>query len=122
MGDIVDGVCRTAHCPVVVVNLGRDVDSNLGRILVPIKDLSASAREQFELALRVINSAEEDQRVRITLLHVHDPASAARTVIGWSSSSSVGDRRDPGRTVPHRDRAGPGIDGPFIVSAVSTIW
>ena len=45
----------------------------LGRILVPIKDLSASAREQFELALRVINSAPEDQRVRITLLHVHDP-------------------------------------------------
>ena len=73
MGDIVDGVCRTAHCPVVVVNLGRDVNSSLGRILVPIKDLSASAREQFELALRVINSAPEDQRVRITLLHVHDP-------------------------------------------------
>ena len=73
MGDIVDGVCRTAHCPVVVVNLGRETDSGLGRILVPIKDLSASAREQFELALRVINSAPEDQRVRITLLHVHDP-------------------------------------------------
>ena len=73
MGDIVDGVCRTAHCPVVVVNLGRESDSGLGRILVPIKDLSASSREQFELALRVINSAPEDQRVRITLLHVHDP-------------------------------------------------
>ncbi len=73
MGDIVDGVCRTAHCPVVVVNFGRDSDSGLGRILVPIKDLSASAREQFELALRVINSAPEEQRLRITLLHVHDP-------------------------------------------------
>ena len=57
----------------VVVNLGRETDSGLGRILVPITDLSASAREQFELALRVINSAPEDQRVRITLLHVHDP-------------------------------------------------
>ena len=56
MGDLVDGVCRTAHCPVVVVNLGRNSPDELGRILVPIKDLSASAREQFELALRVIQS------------------------------------------------------------------
>ena len=73
MGDLVDGVCRTAHCPVVVVNLGRNSPDELGRILVPIKDLSASAREQFELALRVIQSAPEQQRTRITLLHVHDP-------------------------------------------------
>ena len=73
MGDIVDGVCRTAHCPVVVVNLGRQWDAELNRILVPIKDLSASAREQFELALRVMTTAPEDQRTRITLLHVHDP-------------------------------------------------
>ncbi len=73
MGDIVDGVCRTAHCPVVVVNLARRWDAELNRILVPIKDLSASAREQFELALRVMNTAPEDQRTRITLLHVHDP-------------------------------------------------
>ena len=73
MGDIVDGVCRTAHCPVVVVNLGREQGTPLARILVPIKDLSASAREQFELALRVIQSAPEQQRIRITLLHVHDP-------------------------------------------------
>ena len=73
MGDLVDGVCRTAHCPVVVVNLGRNSPDELGRILVPIKDLSASAREQFELALRVIQSAPQQQRTRITLLHVHDP-------------------------------------------------
>ena len=73
MGDIVDGVCRTAHCPVVVVDLGRHRGTALNRILVPIKDLSASAREQFELALRVLNSAPQDQRTRITLLHVHDP-------------------------------------------------
>ncbi|WP_028951810.1 cation:proton antiporter [Synechococcus sp. CC9616] len=73
LGDVVDGVCRTAHCPVVVVDLGRQRDTGLNRILVPIKDLSASAREQFELALRVLNSAPQDQRTRITLLHVHDP-------------------------------------------------
>ena len=73
MGDLVDGVCRTAHCPVVVVNLGRSSADELGRILVPIKDLSASAREQFELALRVMQSSTEQERTRITLLHVHDP-------------------------------------------------
>ena len=73
MGDLIDGVCRTAHCPVVVVNLGQEPELALHRILVPIKDLSASAREQVELALRVINSADENQRTRITLLHVHDP-------------------------------------------------
>ncbi|MBL6797785.1 MAG: cation:proton antiporter [Synechococcus sp. BS307-5m-G39] len=71
-GDLVDGVCRTAHCPVVVVNLaGQGVD-NLQRILVPIKDLSASAREQFELAQRLLASAEGSSGV-ITLLHIVDP-------------------------------------------------
>ena len=73
MGDLIDGVCRTAHCPVVVVNPGRQPQAPLHRILVPIKDLSASAREQVELALRVINSADSNQRTRITLFHVHDP-------------------------------------------------
>ena len=91
MGDIVDGVCRTATCPVVVVNLGRETDSALGRILVPIKDLSASAREQFELALRVINSAPEDQRVRITLLHVHDPRFGGQDRHWMEQQRSAGD-------------------------------
>ena len=57
----------------VVVNLGREPEAAPHRILVPIKDLSASAREQVELALRVINTASDHQRTRITLLHVHDP-------------------------------------------------
>ena len=71
-GDLVDGVCRTAHCPVVVLNLaGRQVDS-LQRILVPIKDLSASAREQFELAQRLLACESRDQCL-ITLLHIVDP-------------------------------------------------
>ena len=71
-GDLVDGVCRTAHCPVVVVNLAERQVEALQRILVPIKDLSASAREQFELAQRVLASASTDTGL-ITLLHIVDP-------------------------------------------------
>jgi Kef-type K+ transport system membrane component KefB/nucleotide-binding universal stress UspA family protein len=72
-GDLVDGVCRSAHCPVVVVNLaGRDPEE-LQRILVPIKDLSASAREQFELAQRLLNQGEVGVSGVITLLHIVDP-------------------------------------------------
>ena len=113
MGDIVDGVCRTAHCPVVVVNLGQEQDDQpLGRILVPIKDLSASAREQFELALRVINSAPEQNRIRITLLHVHDPRSD-RQDRNWMEEQLI--RWRPARIPAERFRTvlvrGPGIDG-----------
>ncbi len=72
-GDLVDGVCRSAHCPVVVVNLaGRDPEE-LQRILVPIKDLSASAREQFELAQRLLNHGGGGATGVITLLHIVDP-------------------------------------------------
>ena len=72
-GDLVDGVCRSAHCPVVVVNLaGRDPEE-LQRILVPIKDLSASAREQFELAQRLLNHGGVGASGVITLLHIVDP-------------------------------------------------
>ena len=71
-GDLVDGVCRTAHCPVVVVNLANREVEDLQRILVPIKDLSASAREQFELAQRVLASTSPDAGL-ITLLHIVDP-------------------------------------------------
>ena len=72
-GDLVDGVCRTAHCPVVVVNLKEETETEFRRILVPIKDLSSNAREQFELALRLQGSAGETNGARITLLHIHDP-------------------------------------------------
>ena len=72
-GDLVDGVCRSAHCPVVVANLQACPTTRLNRILVPIKDFSASAREQFELALRLMDSAEDPEGTHITLLHVHDP-------------------------------------------------
>ena len=112
MGEIVDGVCRTAHCPVVVVNLGRQPEAALNRILVPIKDLSANAREQFELALRVLNSAPQDQRTRITLLHVHDPRFSAQDrrwmkeqLIRWRPAGIPSERF---HIVIVR---GPGIDG-----------
>lgn len=72
-GDLVDGVCRSAHCPVVVTNLGQRPTDQLNRILVPIKDFSASAREQFELALRLTASAQDQESTQITLLHIHDP-------------------------------------------------
>ena len=72
-GDLVDGVCRSAHCPVVVTNLGERPTDQLNRILVPIKDFSASAREQFELALRLLASAADPEQASITLLHIHDP-------------------------------------------------
>ena len=73
LGDLVDGVCRTAHCPVVVAKLGRLELNNLSQILVPIKDLSASAREQFELALRLLSTAPDPTSTTISLLHIHDP-------------------------------------------------
>ena len=58
----------------VVTNLGAEGSTeHLQRILVPIKDLSASAREQFELALRLMLSAPNQQDTHITLLHIHDP-------------------------------------------------
>ena len=73
LGDLVDGVCRTAHCPVVVANLGHRELQDLNQILVPIKDLSASAREQFELALRLLSTAPNPSATTISLLHIHDP-------------------------------------------------
>ena len=72
-GDLVDGVCRTAHCPVVVVNLKKQTRTEFRNILVPIKDLSSNAREQFELALRLQAGAGKTRGAGITLLHIHDP-------------------------------------------------
>ncbi|MEA5423763.1 MULTISPECIES: cation:proton antiporter [unclassified Synechococcus] len=83
-GDLVDGLCRQAHCPVVVTRLRRN-PRELRRLLVPIKDLSASALEQVQLAERIANSVSTTPGgppgtaeapsgpVRITLLHLHDP-------------------------------------------------
>ncbi|MFM7675977.1 MAG: universal stress protein [Synechococcus sp.] len=73
-GDLVDALCRQAHCPVVVTRL-RQEPRQLRRRLVPIKDLSASALEQVQLAERIAASLADapPPAVRITLLHLHDP-------------------------------------------------
>jgi nucleotide-binding universal stress UspA family protein len=71
-GDLVDATCRQAHCPVVVARLLQPPEA-LQRLLVPIKDLSAAALEQFQLAERIAASLGGS----ITLLHLHEPRLAA---------------------------------------------
>jgi nucleotide-binding universal stress UspA family protein len=67
-GDLVDATCRQAPCPVVVAHLPRP-PAELRRLLVPIKDLTAGAMEQFQLAHRLAMALGGS----ITLLHLHDP-------------------------------------------------
>ncbi|MCP9886378.1 cation:proton antiporter [Cyanobium sp. ATX 6A2] len=67
-GDLVDATCRQAPCPVVVAHLPRPPEE-LRRLLVPIKDLTAGAMEQFQLAQRLALALGGE----ITLLHLHDP-------------------------------------------------
>ena len=69
-GDMVAAICRQAHCPVVMARLMAD-PGTLRRVLVPVKDTTAGALEQFQLAERFVESGPEPGR--ITLLHVHDP-------------------------------------------------
>lgn len=71
-GDLVDATCRQAHCPVVVARLLQPPGA-LQRLLVPIKDLSAAALEQFQLAERIAAALGGS----ITLLHLHEPRLAA---------------------------------------------
>jgi nucleotide-binding universal stress UspA family protein len=71
-GDLVDATCRLAHCPVVVARLLQPPEA-LQRLLVPIKDLSAAALEQFQLAERIAAALGGS----ITLLHLHEPRLAA---------------------------------------------
>ena len=67
----------------MVVNLGKQAEQPLNRILVPIKDLSASAREQFELALRVLNTALETPAPGSPCCTSTIPVTAAVTGNGW---------------------------------------
>jgi Kef-type K+ transport system membrane component KefB len=69
-GDPVDAICRQAHCPVVMARLRRD-PAELRRVLVPVKDPTAGALEQFQLAERFIASGSLEGT--ITLFHLHDP-------------------------------------------------
>ncbi len=77
-GDLVDAICRQVHCPVVMARLRRD-PGELRRLLVPVKDLTAGALEQFQLAERFASSGPDDDRSgrSITLLHLHDPLLSA---------------------------------------------
>jgi Kef-type K+ transport system membrane component KefB/nucleotide-binding universal stress UspA family protein len=67
-GDLVDATCRQVPCPVVVARLMSE-PSQWRRLLVPIKDLTAGAMEQFQLAERLATALGAS----ITLLHLHDP-------------------------------------------------
>jgi Kef-type K+ transport system membrane component KefB/nucleotide-binding universal stress UspA family protein len=67
-GDLVDATCRQAPCPVVVARLPAP-PGELRRLLVPVKDLTAGAVEQFQLAHRLATALQGE----ITLLHLHDP-------------------------------------------------
>ncbi len=69
-GDLVAAICRQAHCPVVMARLREEVNHH-HRLLVPVKDLTAGALEQFQLAERI--AASDSGEASITLLHVHDP-------------------------------------------------
>ena len=111
LGDLVDGVCRTAHCPVVVANLGRRDLKELNQILVPIKDLSASAREQFELALRLLSTAPDPTSTTISLLHIHDPR-FNRHERSWMEEQLLSwcPRNIPSQQIQIKLLQGPGID------------
>ena len=111
LGDLVDGVCRTAHCPVVVANLRKCELEELSQILVPIKDLSASAREQFELALRLLSTAPDREAATISLLHIHDPR-FNRHERSWMEQQlkSWCPRDIPSHQVQIKLLQGPGID------------
>ena len=67
-GDLVDATCRQASCPVVVACL-RQPPAQIQRLLVPVKDLTAGALEQLQLAERIAAAVGG----RITLLHLHEP-------------------------------------------------
>ena len=68
LGDLVDATCRQAHCPVVVARLLQPPET-MTRLLVPLKDLTAAALEQFQLAERIASALGG----AITLLHLHEP-------------------------------------------------
>ena len=119
-GNLVDSVCRSAHCPVVVTNLGERPTEELSRILVPIKDFSASAREQFELALRLMASAANAKTTQITLLHIHDPRYSHHDR-GWMKRELT--QWQPlgvsGSSIKIELLRGPGIDSKIQRSAIN---
>jgi nucleotide-binding universal stress UspA family protein len=95
-GDLVDATCRQVPCPVVVVHLVSE-PSQWRRLLVPIKDLTAGAMEQFQLAERLAAALGAS----ITLLHLHDPRLAAGALADL--------QRDLERWRPGRSGVGQGV-------------
>ena len=94
-GDLVDATCRQVPCPVVVARL-TSAPGSWQRLLVPIKDLTAGALEQFQLADRLAGAVGAS----ITLLHLHDPrlgaaalADLRRDLERWRSISAAEDNR-----------------------------
>ncbi|MEA5441173.1 cation:proton antiporter [Cyanobium gracile] len=93
-GDLVAAICRQAHCPVVMARL-RDDPASFRRLLVPVKDLSAGALEQYQLAERLLSACPPGEGAAITLLHIHEPwlpqaerEQLARQLQGWVASPS----------------------------------
>ncbi|HEY9764448.1 MAG TPA: cation:proton antiporter [Trichocoleus sp.] len=82
-GSVIDSVCWSAHCPVVVIRMV-DEPSNFRRILVPLKNLSEYALQQIQLAERLA-LANEGQ---ITLLHVYHPRTPASQITHFKEQLS----------------------------------
>ncbi|MEA5417140.1 cation:proton antiporter [Synechococcus sp. BA-132 BA5] len=100
-GDLVAAICRQAHCPVVLARL-QDDPATFRRLLVPVKDLSAGALEQYQLAERLLSACPPGDGAAITLLHIHEPwlpqaerEQLTRQLQGWVPSPSR-----PGGGVP----------------------
>jgi nucleotide-binding universal stress UspA family protein len=104
-GDLVEATCRQVPCPVVVARLVSE-PSQWQRLLVPVKDLTAGALEQFQLAERLAVALGAS----LTLLHLHDPrlgalalAERRRDLERWSAAPAGGGNRDgPGTRVEVR--------------------
>jgi Kef-type K+ transport system membrane component KefB/nucleotide-binding universal stress UspA family protein len=106
-GDLVDATCRQVPCPVVVARLLSE-PRQWQRLLVPVKDLTAGALEQFQLAERLAAALGAG----ITLLHLHDPrlsgparAQLRRDLERWRPGSATLDDRpgsgnDPVNALP----------------------
>ena len=104
-GDLVEATCRQVPCPVVVARLVSE-PSQWQRLLVPVKDLTAGALEQFQLAERLAVALGAS----LTLLHLHDHrlgalalADRRRVLERWSAAPAGGGNRDgPGNRVAVR--------------------
>jgi Kef-type K+ transport system membrane component KefB len=96
-GDLVDATCRQASCPVVVARLLQP-PHQCRRLLVPVKDLTAGALEQFQLAERLASANGGS----ITLLHLHDPwlAAAERELLDQQLRHWCPGPDSPAATVP----------------------